>query len=53
MLFANIKKYHKNQMDAARTHSSFKSSAQTEVELHHYKLLIENKAAAVLKAIFI
>lgn len=39
-------------MDADCTHSSIKSSAQTEVELHHYKLLIENKAAAVLKAIF-
>lgn len=53
MLFANIKKYHKNQMEADCLQSSFKSSAQTEVELHHYKLQIENKAAAVLKAILI
>lgn len=40
-------------MYAARTHTSTKSSTQTEVGLHHYKLLIENKAAAVSKAIFI
>ena len=53
MLFANIKKYHKNQIYAAHTHTSTKSSTQTVVGLHHYKLLIENKASAVSKAIFI
>lgn len=53
MLFANIKKHHKKQIYAARAHTSTKSSTQTGIGLHRYRLLIENKAAAVSTVIFI
>lgn len=46
MLFANIKKHHKKQMYAARTHSGIKSSAPADAGLHRYSLLIVNKSGS-------